>query len=27
MRNREIAVQALEPDNADTYTRVAGFFD
>jgi len=27
MLNREIAVQALEPDNADTYTHVAGFFD
>jgi len=27
MLTREIAVQALEPDNADTYTHVAGFFD
>jgi len=27
MLNREVAVQALEPDNADTYTHVAGFID
>jgi len=27
MLNWEVAVQALEPDNADTYTHVAGFFD